>query len=376
MATLHPCFATCPPGLEPLLHAELKALRMARVERQVAGVAFAADREGLWRANLRLRTAIRVLMRLDRFPARDEAALYEGVRAVDWSRWVKPEGTLWVDVRSSSSELSHTRFLAQRTKDAVCDQLLEQLGARPSVEREGCDLRINLHLVRDRATLALDSSGDSLHRRGWRREQGRAPLSEVLASALIELSGWDRRAPLLDPFCGSGTIAIEAARLAAGQAGGELRSSFGFERWPDHDERRFAAWRERELVVSPRGKPPRVIALDSSPERVEDTRANALAAGVGEAVEVERGDARTYPFKPGWNAFLVANLPYGERVGRDVLELHQAFGRTLRERCSGYEVALLVGDDQLADALQLTEAERLPFSNGGLDCRVVRGRIA
>ena len=282
-------------------------------------MSFAADRLGLWRVNLGSRIAIRVLLRLARFEAPNEDALYRGVSEVDWTRWIEPGGTLWVDAHARDSCLTHTRFIAQRVKDAVVDDLRARADWRPSVEREGASLRLNLHLHRDRATLAVDSSGDSLHRRGWRRHQGRAPLSETLAAAVVQLSEWDRRAPLIDPFCGSGTLVIEAALAAARRPPGATRERFGFQHWPGHDARAFERLRNELLHAAgerPTGKRwPRILGSDRDPRRIEEARENAAGAQLAGAIDLDVRDALALELKPGWNAWIVSNLPYGERVG-------------------------------------------------------------
>lgn len=377
--TRHVFFAPCAPGLEPVLHEELRALRLAKSERQVGGVRFEGTLADAWRANLELRTAVRVLLRLSRFPAADADELYRGVAAVDWSRLLAPGGTLWVDAQTKSSQLAHSRFVAQRVKDAVVDQLRERTGARPDVARAEPDLRLHLHLFQDRATLSVDTSGESLHKRGWRRAQGRAPLAETLAAGLVLVSGWDRRAPLLDPFAGSGTILIEGALLAAGIAPGLFRS-FAFERLPEHDARAYAA-----LVAELRARRAlprklRVLGSDLDPARVDEARANAAAAGVDELVVFEVADARDFAPRPGWNAWIVTNPPYGERLGeaRDVAGLHRAFGDVLRARCAGCWLALLSAKPELLELLALPALpglERLATQNGGLACTILRGRI-
>src|SRR5262245_2638621 len=181
-------FVTCARGVEPVLHAEAKALRLAKLERQVGGVRFEGTRADAWRANLLLRTAVRVLERRARFSAPDADALYAAAREVPWERWLAPEGSLAVQAQSSESVLDHTQFLEKRVKDAVVDRFRAATGTRPAVDREDPDLRIHLHLWRDRATLSLDTSGEALHRRGWRVHQGRAPLAENLAAALAALA--------------------------------------------------------------------------------------------------------------------------------------------------------------------------------------------
>jgi putative N6-adenine-specific DNA methylase len=372
-----PFFATCAPGLEPLLHAEVRALGLARHERQVGGVYFEGSLADARRANLWLRTAVRVLMRVARFPCADERALYDGAREVDWARFVEPDGVLVVDAQSSESELGHTRFVEQRVKDAIVDGFRERHGVRPSVERAGADLGVHAHLFRDRCTLSVDTSGEPLHRRGWRREQGRAPLAETLAAAVVLLSGWDGRAPLLDPFCGSGTLLIEAVHRASNTAPGLWRT-FGFERWPGHDA---AAWeREKDAARAARRPLPQKLVVrgsDRDPALVRAARVNAEAAGVADALVFEPGDALALEPRPGWNAWIVSNLPYGERVGRDddLDALYQGFGRLLRERCAGYRVALLGPADGRLARLGLAGAREERIVNGGLECRLVVARI-
>ena len=372
----HTFFATCAPGLESLLYEEVRALKLGRTEQQVGGVRFEGELRDGCRANLWLRTAIRVLLRLERFEVYDGDALYKVVARHDWSRFLRPDGSLWVQAQSRESSLDHTRFIAQRVKDAIVDQLRTEDGVRPSVERENADLRVHVHIWRDRATLSVDTSGESLHRRGWRRVQGRAPLPETMAAAMVLASGWDRRAPLIDPFCGSGTILVEAHRLAAGAAPCADRKRFGFETWPIHRE---GPWRrqvdEARAAVRSTGKT-RFLGLDLDRERLEAARVNAEAAGVGELLSLERADAREFAPKPGWNAWVVSNLPFGERIrGRDLHGLHRAFGAALRERCQGYRYALLVGEPALAQALALPGARRSIVVLGGTERLLLVGAL-
>lgn len=369
-------FATCAPGAEAALHAEVRALGLARHERQVGGVRFEGALRDVWRTNLWLRTAVRVLRRVGRFDAPDETRLDAGVAAVAWARYLQPDGRLWVDAQSKESTLSHTRFLAQRVKDTIVDQLRSADGTRPEVDREDADLRVHLHLFRDRATLSVDTSGASLHLRGWRVAQGRAPLAETLAATVVRLSGWDRRSPLVDPFCGSGTLLVEAALDAAHVAPGLTRARFGFESWQDHDE---AGWRrEREAARAARVATPhlRLVARDRDAERVEEARANLAAVGFDGATAFEVGDARDWAPRRGWNAHVLSNLPYGERIGEgeDVDALHREFGAALRERASGYKASLLVGSPSLAKRLAL-QGERFALVNGGLDVVLLNAEV-
>lgn len=373
-APRHSYFVTCAPGVEPLLHAELRALALSKVERQVGGCYFEGTARDAMMANLWLRTAVRVLQRVVRFAAEDETALYQGVQSVDWSQYVSAKGTLAVDANAKESRLDHTLFVAQRTKDAICDQFRAKSGERPSVDKEDADLSIVVHLVRDRCTLLLDTSGDSLHKRGWRKVQGRAPLAETLAAALVMHSGWDRKQPLVDPFCGSGTILVEAAWIAANHAPGLLRKSFAFQRLPGHDE---ALWQrllaDARAAIKPIPKL-RLVGLDVDPKALGGARENAVSAGVSERIDLEQGDALTFDPRPGWNAAIVSNPPYGERIGRDVERQLQSFGKLLAARCSGSRIALLLPSGG-ANWLGLNNLTTTPLANGGIPCDISVGEI-
>lgn len=370
----HEFFATCAPGLEPILHEEIKTLRFARVERQVGGVRFEGSLRDAWRANLELRTAVRVLQKVRRFEARDADQLYSGVQEVDWSAFLRPGGSLRVDAHSNESELAHTLFVEQKTKDAVCDQLREKHGDRPSVDLEDADLGIYVHLFRDRCTVLTDTSGDSLHKRGWRRHQGRAPLSETLAAAVVLASGWDRRSPLLDPFCGSGTILIEAALIAGNVAPGIFRRGFGFERWPGHDE---AAWKKLVAETKKRAQfPAKLVLRGTDADRVTITEAieNAQSAGLEGRIVFECARAEDFAPKRGWNAWIVSNPPYGERIGdeRALEPLFLRFGSILRDKCAGYHASILSGNPKLTHALGIAPKSKIALKNGAIECELLQ----
>ena len=370
-------FITCAPGLEPILHEECKQLRLGKLERQVGGVAFQGDIEDAWRANLELRTAVRVLMRVGRFKARDTDALHRGASEVDWSRFLSPDGTLLVDGHSKDSEIDHSLFLAQRVKDAICDQFRDKLGRRPSVDKSDPDLRIVAHLTRDRCTLLIDTSGVSLHKRGYRKFQGRAPLSETLAAAMVLRSGWNGRAPLIDPFCGSGTILIEAALIAGNVAPGMFRKAFAFERLPGFRRDR---WQRLRAAAEARVKFPSKLTLfgsDQSAEMLAGARENLASAGLEDRVTLEHQDALSFPARPGWNAWIVTNPPYGERVGEvdRLWPLYRELGNRLRAQCSGYHLALLSGNAKLARSLKLENVESVALKNGAIDCELLLAEL-
>lgn len=370
-------FATCAPGVEAVLHSEIRPRRFARVERQVGGVRFEGTIEDAWRANLHLRTAVRILLRLGRFQARGGDALYRGVQEIDWRRFIAPRGSLVVSAQTKDSALDHSLFIEQRTKDAIVDQFAARDGVRPSVDKESPDAFVHVHLFHDRCTVSVDSAGAALHKRGWRCVQGRAPLAETLAAAMVLMSGWDGRAPLIDPFCGSGTILIEAALIGMRVPPGMFREEFGFERFPGHDA---DAWRRMCDKASDEIQPPRKLTLlggDRDAKAIEGARENLAAAGLADHVDVRVADALSTELRPGWNGWIVTNPPYGERVASDVAltTLYRKFGELLTERAGGYRLALLSGNPELSRALGLRVTGIDELSNGAIRCELLRLRI-
>ena len=361
-------FATAAKGTEPALRDELRELRLPRVRADRGGVHFEGELEHAARACLWSRVAVRVLLEVGTFEARDAAALYAGTREVDWSAWMTPRTTLAVRATCRSSQLTHSQFVAQKTKDAVVDALRDRFGDRPSVDREDPDVLLAVHVARDRATLYLDVGGASLHERGWRAQAGAAPLRETLAAAVLRLSGWDRERPLVDPMCGAGTIAIEAAAWARRMAPGLGRERFGFERWASHDEamrRRLGELRDQARAEAVREGPP-VRASDVDPEALALTRRSARAAGV--ELVVERRDVRALePLEPP--GFVVTNPPYGERLDAD-RELYDGLARAVR-RLHGHTVALLAGTPAIARAMRREPDRWWALYNGPIECRLL-----
>ena len=274
---------------------------------------------------------------------------------------------------TNHSTLDHSLFVEQRVKDAICDALVEARGERPSVDKDRPDVRIHAHLFKDRCTLLVDTSGESLHKRGWRRFQGRAPLAETLAAAVVMLSGWDRRSPLLDPFCGSGTLLVEAALIATNHAPGLFRERFAFELLPGFDQDLWSGHLEAaRAAVRPLGKT-RIVGSERDRDTIAGARENLAAAGLEGAVQLDVADASRISLRRGWNAWIVTNPPYGERVGEgeDLHELYRAFGRRLLESGAGYHLALLSGDPELTRALGVRGGTRHELKNGALECELL-----
>jgi putative N6-adenine-specific DNA methylase len=372
--TLTRCFATCGRGIEPVLAEELRALGAADVEPGRGGVAFAGDRALLYQANLWLRTAIRVLRPVLRATVTSPDELYEAVRSVDWSRYLTPEHTLAVDCNVRDSHLTHSKYAALRTKDAICDQFLARQGRRPSVDVEQPMVPLNLHIYRDEAVLSLDSSGESLHKRGYRPIQTRAPLNEALAAALVLLTGFGGATPFADPLCGSGTLPIEAAWLALRRPPGLTRRRFAFQSWLDFDVGLWAELRDAARRGVRRQLPAPVVGSDVRRDAIEHARTNARAAGIGNLLRFEVRDVRDFRPPEGTPGILLCNPPYGERLGeeKELRGLYRALGGVFRERCPGWTAYVFTGNARLADAIGLEPAARVPLFNGKIPCRLLR----
>lgn len=367
-------FATCARGVEPVLAGELRELGAADVSPGRGGVAFAGDRALLYRANLWLRTAVRVLMPIHDAPVRSPEELYDAVRSVDWREYLTADHTLAVDCNVRDSQITHSKYAALKTKDAICDQFTEREGRRPSVDVERPMVGLNLHIFRDEAVLSLDSSGASLHKRGYRPVQTRAPLNEALAAALILTAGWDPATSFADPLCGSGTLPIEAAWLALRRPPGLTRRHFGFQGWMDYDVRLWTALRdEARAGVGTRLAAP-VAGSDARSDAVSFATRNARAAGVGNLLRFAVRDVADFRPPDGPPGVVLCNPPYGERLGeaRELVPLYETMGCVFAERCRGWRVYVFAADTGLARRLGVEVVDSVPFFNGKIPCRLLR----
>ena len=310
-------FATCAKGTEGALRRELVGLRLRGVRGEQGGVGFDGELPAALSACLHSRVAMRVLLPLASFPAPDAAALYDGVRAVDWTAWLTARTTLAVEASVRDSALTHSMFAALKVKDAVVDALRDKLGARPDVDPKDPDVRIVLHLARDQADLSLDLAGEPLHRRGYRAGMTPAPLKETLAAAVLSLGGVAPDRPFIDPMCGSGTLAIEHALAARHMAPG-LGRPFGFQRWPSYRGALQSTWdrlKEEARRAALPAAPAPIVARDLSNKALDAARRNAAAAGVAADIRFERGDVRELAPEAGLSpGTLCTNPPYGERL--------------------------------------------------------------
>ena len=367
-------FATCARGLEPFLANELRLLGAVHVEPGRGGVGFQGDRAILYKANLWLRTAIRVLqpiLEADVFSA-DE--LYQAVQTVDWSKYLTIHHTLAVDCNVRDSTITHSLYAALKTKDAICDQFLAKYRRRPSVDTEKPMVGLNLHIYRNHMILSLDSSWNSLHKRGYRPILTRAPLNEALAAGLIYQTGWDGSAPLLDPMCGSGTLPIEAAWIVLQRPPGLTRSHFGFQGWLDFQIEEWTELRDQARRLVRKTLPMPILGSDIRRDAVEFSHTNARAAGVGHLLRFRLADIRDV--RPPENVppgVLIANPPYGERIG-DVSQLralYQAIGDSFAWYFRGWRCFLFSSNAQLLQYVDLPIVRLTPFFNGKLECQLV-----
>jgi putative N6-adenine-specific DNA methylase len=361
-----------PRGAEEVAAAELEALGARKVSAGKGGVAFVADRAGLYKANLWLRTASRVLVQLAVFPCATPAELYGGVHAIDWTELITPAMTLAVDCSLRDSALTHSGFVALKTKDAVVDCIREACGSRPNVDTSAPDVRINVHLHKNVCTVSLDSSGDSLDRRGYRLERNEAPLRETLAAAVIALTGWDGSIPLADPMCGSGTIPIEAA-LVAGQVAPGLQRSFGFQNWLDFDARLWQQLLEeadRSIHKLPVGL---ITGYDLDSRALACASRNAAKAGFEGQLHFFHAALDT--FQPeGDTGVVIINPPYGKRLGAEdeLKELYCLIGDIMKKRCRGWTGYVLTGNLELAKYIGLKASRRFVLFNGAIECRLLK----
>ena len=360
-------FATAAKGTEPALRDELRELRFRGVRADRGGVHFEGDAHEGYRACLWSRIAVRVLTPLAAFDAPHERAFYDAVRVVDLSEVLTPKQTLVISAAVRSSRLTHTEYLSQLTKDAIVDRIRDQTGLRPSVDKHAADVHLFVHLVKDVATLYLDFAGEPLHRRGYRIAGAEAPIKETLAAAVLRYSGWDRKSPIADPLCGSGTLLIEAGLWAKNLAPGLTRDKFGFERWANFDAAardKLAALRaEAQGAVKP--DVPLLVGRDASAEAVAQTKEAAAKAALTVDVSVqELADHVT--FEP--SGAIVANPPYGRRLERSS-ELARELSR-LVDRHQQSRVALLMASDQpIGHTRRRPEPPREVF-NGNIPCIV------
>lgn len=352
-------------GLEPVLADELTTLGAESVTIERRAVSFYGDQETLYKANFLLRTALRVLKPVAEFEVTKKEQLFNYAKKVKWTDYLALGKTFAIDSTVQSETFVNTMYASLKVKDAIADHFREATGKRPSVNTADPDVRINVHLMGNHCILSLDSSGESLHKRGYRLGQGEAPLNEVLAAGMILLSGWHGERNFLDPMCGSGTLLIEAAMIAKGIPPGIYRKSFGFERWPDFNQNLFEEIYNREYENEFNCK---VVGSDISVMNISIAKANIKNAGLSKVIEVSVKDIRELdpPFE---NGIIITNPPYGERIKPQSIEnLYTEIGNVFKRKLAGYEAWVLSGSVEGFKSIGLKPSRKIELYNGSISC--------
>ncbi len=378
-------FATTPKAMENLLTTELQSLGIENIKATMAGVAFQGDLETAYRACLWSRTANRILLVLNTFTVKSQDDLYRGVQEINWFDHVNPEDSFAVSFSAKNSEaINNTHFGALKVKDAVVDQMRAAFGIRPSINTEQPSIRINVYLQGETAQLSLDLSGESLHRRGYRDVNIKAPMKENLAAAMLLRCGWadiaKRGGTLVDPMCGSGTLLLEGAMIAADYAPGLLRNYFGFIGWKQHDAACWQKLRSEATLRKNRGLAnlPVIVGFDQDRHTVHTAQAHVINAGLQNKIHIERRDIEDAAPAESWQAGLViCNPPYGERLGdeAETAELYKKFGNTLKHKFIGWQAALIISNPELGFRLGIRSQKPITLFNGALECKLLRLNI-
>ena len=353
-------------GLEDILAQELTNLGAENVQTDRRVVTFTGDKTLLYKANLHLRTASRILKPICTFRADDTDDLYEKIKQVKWNNYFSVNQTFAIDSTVYSETFNHSQYITYRVKDAIVDWFNEHEGKRPRISVSNPDIYLNMHISHDTCTLSLDSSGESLHKRGWRAEQTEAPINEALAAGMLLLAGWDGQCDLVDPFCGSGTILIEAALIALGIPPGIYRKSFAFEKWPDFDQELFEDLYnddtcEREFTHH-------IYGSDKALKAIRIAEKNVKSANLQKYITIETADIKDLQPKTQ-NCLIVSNPPYGERLDtKNIMQLYANIGEALKHRFTGSTAWIISSDERYLKNMGLRPTKRIPLVNGALDC--------
>ena len=379
---IYQLFATTPKAMETILTDELQTLGITNIKATMAGVAFQGDLETAYRACLWSRTANRILLVLSSFEVKTQEDLYNGIQQINWYEHINPEDTFAVSFSAKNSEaINNTHFGALKVKDAIVDQMRDKFQKRPSIDTGQPNIRINVYLQGEQAQLSLDLSGESLHRRGYRDVNIRAPMKENLAAAMLLRCGWTeiakQKGTLIDPMCGSGTLLLEAAMIAADYAPGLLREYFGFIGWKKHDA---ACWKKLRMEALQRRKVgleklPIIVGFDQNRHTVNTALAHVANAGLQNKIHVERRDIEDAQPADSWTpGLLICNPPYGERLGdeQETAELYKKFGESLKAHFIGWKAAMIISNPELGFRLGVRSQKPITLYNGALECKLLR----
>lgn len=358
-------------GLEEILAEEIRLQGGTDIEIIHRGVKFSGTQEVLYACNYNCRTALRFLKPLWEFTATDDKELYNKCLKLPWDTLMDLDNTFAIDGAVFNSGITHSMYAALKTKDAIADYFRNKYDKRPSVDTDYPHIRLNVHINRDHCTISLDSSGTSLHLRGYKIAPGPAPVSEVLASGLILLSGWDKKKTFIDPMCGSGTILIEAAMIANKVPSGYYRQYFGFEKWKDFDPALWETVKEKSKPVE-ESSPPKIIGGDMSSLAMRTTRKNISNSGLEKFISLHPTSFEKLKRPPG-DVHLLMNPPYGERIkSDDIIGLYQMIGDTLKNNFQNAEAWIISGDLNAMKFIGLRPSKKIRIFNGPLECRFMK----
>ncbi|HET7831761.1 MAG TPA: THUMP domain-containing protein [Gallionella sp.] len=368
-------FAPCPRGVENLLHSDLVALGAQQVRTVEGGVHFAGDWALCYRANLESRLASRILWRVKDTRYRSEQDVYQAVFGLPWQRWFDVSSTIRVNTTAIRCPLKSLEYITLLVKDAVCDRFRAQCNERPSVDTFAPDVRIHVFIEDDQLMLYLDTSGEALFKRGVRQHTNIAPIRENLAAGILRLSGWQPGTPLLDPMCGSGTFLLEAAQIALNIQPGIARS-FGFEKLRNFDAALWQGMREQALAAQLPAKPLEIYGSDLYGDALKTAWRNLHEAGLSECVQLKQANVLEIS-APADHGILVANLPYGERMGEldELAELYPKLGDALKRKFGGWTAYLFTADKAILKLMRLSPSKRTPLFNGAIECRLLEYKI-
>ncbi len=358
-------------GFEEILANELKNLGAQDVEQGVRMVSFKGDKGFMYKSNLSLRTALKILKPIYFFKAKDENALYKGISGVNWSKFLNANQTFVIDATVHSDHFNHSEFVSQKCKDAIVDQFRERTGQRPSIEKIHPDLRINIHIDKENVSVALDTSGNSLHQRGYRLATNLAPINEVLAAGVLILSGWDGQTDFLDPMCGSGTFLAEAAMIACNIPANINRKEFAFEKWNDWDNELFDNI-TNSLLKKVREFHHTIKGFDKAPSAVQKAKENIKNANLDEYISIEEDNFFDSEKNNEGKLHIVFNPPYDERLNIQMEDFYKNIGDTLKKNYPNTNAWFITANLEALKFVGLKPSRKIKLFNASLEARLVK----
>lgn len=358
-------------GFEEILAKELQLLGAQEVEQGIRMVSFKGDKGFMYKANLALRTALKILKPVYHFRATSEDQLYKGIMSMDWSKYMNSNQTFVIDTTVHSDHFRHSQFVSQKCKDAIVDQFRNKFGQRPSIDKDYPDLRLNIHIDKDQVSVSLDTSGASLHQRGYKTATNIAPINEVLAAGMLLLSGWDGRSDFLDPMCGSGTILAEAAMIACNIPANINRREFAFEKWNDWDNDLFDKIVD-SLLSKVREFHYTIKGYDKAPSAVLKSKDNIRNANLDEYITVQERNFFDTQKETSGPLHVLFNPPYGERLDIEMERFYREIGDTLKQNYPGTQAWFITANLEALKFVGLKPSRKIKLFNGSLEARLVK----